>query len=44
MKLLYFFESKVQQNKKQITESYRDIENEYLLVKSTDNIYGFQKK
>lgn len=44
MGLFDFFKIKTQQNENQITESYRDIENEYLLVKSTDNIYGFQKK
>ena len=41
MGLFDFFKIKTQQNENQITESYRDIENEYLLVKSTDNIYGF---
>ena len=38
------FKTKLQKKDNQITESYLDLEKEYLLVKSTENIYGFQKK
>ncbi len=44
MRFFDFFKSKLQKNDNQITENIQDIENEYLSIKPTDNIYGFQKK
>lgn len=44
MGLFNFLKSKIQSNNSEIMENYQDLENEYLISKSTDNIYGFQKK
>lgn len=44
MGIFDFFKSKLTPTNSEELETYQDLENDYLLVKPTDNIFGFQEK